>query len=70
MQSLPTVSTDWLVDWARLLLAEYAAARDNDHAKDVKDRLQPVLVELFKRGYSLKALTRLVRDESAVEIAA
>ena len=68
MQSLPTVSTDWLLDWARLLLAEYALALDeHGHAEDVMDRLQPVLIELFERGYSVtELLDRLTTTHNAV----
>jgi len=51
---IQTVSTEWLLERSRMLLAEYWFAvdeREFDAAAGILKRAEPVVVELKARGY-------------------
>jgi len=56
MDTIQAVSTEWLLEWSRMLLAEYCLAADErrlDAAHDVVSRFQPVMCELEARGFTV-----------------
>ena len=59
VDTVQTVSTESLLEWSRMLIAEYCIAVDEgrfDAAQDVMTRFQPVLCELEARGFTVSDL--------------